>query len=230
MKYLFFDTECANCFDGIGKICEFGYVLTDENLNTLKSGIHLINPDAEFDWYVKHKIISYKINEYESAPLYPEIYNNYLKELLESEDTVLVGHGVSNDLGFINDEIKRYELPGIKSKVIDASHVLRDFRNEKNAKSLKLILKELGIGQTKALHSSEYDAAMTLEYVKHMCNESGLTFSALSQKHVRSVTLNGESQKSEAERAKTREKRMLAENLNPEILKKLTHLETLKEN
>ena len=63
-----------------------------------------------------------------------------------------------------------------------------------------------------------------------MCNESGLTFSALSQKHVRSVTLNGESQKSEAERAKTREKRMLAENLNPEILKKLTHLETLKEN
>ena len=52
MKYLFFDIECANSFDGVGKICEFGYVLTDENLNVIKQGIHLINPDAEFDWYV----------------------------------------------------------------------------------------------------------------------------------------------------------------------------------
>ena len=31
MKYLFFDIECANCFDGKGKICEFGYIQTDEN-------------------------------------------------------------------------------------------------------------------------------------------------------------------------------------------------------
>ena len=70
MNYLFFDVECANSFDGVGKICEFGYVLTDENLNIIKQGIYLINPDAEFDWYVKYKIISYAIKEYEKAPKY----------------------------------------------------------------------------------------------------------------------------------------------------------------
>ena len=36
MKYLFFDVECANCFGGVGKICEFGYVLTDDKLNVIK--------------------------------------------------------------------------------------------------------------------------------------------------------------------------------------------------
>jgi hypothetical protein len=35
MKYLFFDVECYNCHNGIGKICEFGYILTDENFKIL---------------------------------------------------------------------------------------------------------------------------------------------------------------------------------------------------
>lgn len=29
MNYLFFDIECSNCFGGRGKICEFGYMLTN---------------------------------------------------------------------------------------------------------------------------------------------------------------------------------------------------------
>lgn len=36
MKYLFFDIECSNCFNGVGKMCEFGYVLTDENFKIIK--------------------------------------------------------------------------------------------------------------------------------------------------------------------------------------------------
>ena len=35
MKYLFFDIECSNCFGGKNKICEIGYVLTDENFNLI---------------------------------------------------------------------------------------------------------------------------------------------------------------------------------------------------
>lgn len=35
MKYLFFDCEFANCFDSKEKICEFGYVMADENFNVL---------------------------------------------------------------------------------------------------------------------------------------------------------------------------------------------------
>ena len=35
MKYLFFDCEFTNCFDSREKICEFGYVMVDENFNDL---------------------------------------------------------------------------------------------------------------------------------------------------------------------------------------------------
>ena len=185
MNYLFFDVECANSFDGVGKICEFGYVLTDENLNVIKQGIHLINPDAEFDWYVKYKIISYAIKEYEKAPKYPQIYRMHIQELLELPDTLYVGHGVRDDIKYLNDEANRYNLPRFERQCIDSSQIHRRFYNLPQTKGLKAIVKELEIGDHKKLHNSEYDAKMTLEYVKRMCEESGLSFEQLIKKHTK---------------------------------------------
>lgn len=185
MNYLFFDVECANSFDGVGKICEFGYVLTDENLNVIKQGIHLINPDAEFDWYVKYKIISYAIKEYEKAPKYPQIYRMHIQELVELPDTLYVGHGVRDDIKYLNDEANRYNLPRFERQCIDSSQIHRRFYNLPQTKGLKAIVKELEIGDHKKLHNSEYDAKMTLEYVKRMCEESGLSFEQLIKKHTK---------------------------------------------
>lgn len=185
MNYLFFDVECANSFDGVGKICEFGYILTDENLNVIKQGIHLINPDAEFDWYVKYKIISYAIKEYEKAPKYPQIYRMHIQELVELPDTLYVGHGVRDDIKYLNDEANRYNLPRFERQCIDSSQIHRRFYNLPQTKGLKAIVKELEIGDHKKLHNSEYDAKMTLEYVKRMCEESGLSFEQLIKKHTK---------------------------------------------
>ena len=185
MNYLFFDVECANSFDGVGKICEFGYVLTDENLNIIKQGIHLINPDAEFDWYVKYKIISYAIKEYEKAPKYPQIYRMHIQELVELPNTLYVGHGVRDDIKYLNDEANRYNLPRFERQCIDSSQIHRRFYNLPQTKGLKAIVKELEIGDHKKLHNSEYDAKMTLEYVKRMCEESGLSFEQLIKKHTK---------------------------------------------
>ena len=185
MNYLFFDVECANSFDGVGKICEFGYVLTDENLNVIKQGIHLINPDAKFDWYVKYKIISYAIKEYEKAPKYPQIYRMHIQELVELPDTLYVGHGVRDDIKYLNDEANRYNLPKFERQCIDSSQIHRRFYNLPQTKGLKAIVKELEIGDHKKLHNSEYDAKMTLEYVKRMCEESGLSFEQLIKKHTK---------------------------------------------
>ena len=185
MNYLFFDVECANSFDGVGKICEFGYVLTDENLNVIKQGIHLINPDAEFDWYVKYKIISYATKEYEKAPKYPQIYRMHIQELVELPDTLYVGHGVRDDIKYLNDEANRYNLPRFERQCIDSSQIHRRIYNLPQTKGLKAIVKELEIGDHKKLHNSEYDAKMTLEYVKRMCEESGLSFEQLIKKHTK---------------------------------------------
>ena len=44
MNYLFFDIECANCDNGNGKICSFGYVLTDTDFNILEYTDLIIDP------------------------------------------------------------------------------------------------------------------------------------------------------------------------------------------
>ena len=51
-SYLFFDIECANCFDGVGKMCSFGYVLVNEEFEILDEDDVVMNPEAEFDWYL----------------------------------------------------------------------------------------------------------------------------------------------------------------------------------
>ena len=34
-SFVFFDCECANTFDGVGKICSLGYVICDDDLNII---------------------------------------------------------------------------------------------------------------------------------------------------------------------------------------------------
>lgn len=179
MQYLFFDIECANCFDGTGKICEFGYVLTDDRLNTLSHGIFLIHPNAEFQDYVIWKIISYKVEDYLRAPQYPEVYHAHIGSLLGLPDTVYVGHGVRDDVKYLNDEAKRYSLPSFSRTAVDSCMIHKKFYRLPKNKGLEAIVKELALGDPKKLHNSEYDAQMTLAYVRVMCQESGLSFAEL---------------------------------------------------
>ena len=196
MNYLFFDVECANSFDGKGKICEFGYVLTDENLNVLKNGIYLIDPDAEFQDYIIWKIISYKPDEYYAAPKYPIVYQMHIKDLLELPDTVWIGHGIKNDIKYLNDEANRYGLEKVEHKYIDTSYVWKNFYGEAKVKGLKNIVKENNLGNPKSLHNSEYDSTMTLECVKLLCRESGLSLIELSTRYMNNQTDNGDDKNS----------------------------------
>ena len=50
--YLLFDIECANCFNGIGKMCSLGYVLVNEDFEILDEDDVVMNPETEFDWYL----------------------------------------------------------------------------------------------------------------------------------------------------------------------------------
>jgi flagellar basal body rod protein FlgG len=47
VKYLFFDLEFANSRDGKPKICEFGYVVTDEGFRVLSRGNLIIDPNIQ---------------------------------------------------------------------------------------------------------------------------------------------------------------------------------------
>ena len=93
MTYLFFDIECANCFDGIGKICSFGYVLCDENFSVIETDDLLMNPAAPFDWYLFKKDskckLAYSREDYINNPKFPEHYKK-IKSLLEESNRIVL--------------------------------------------------------------------------------------------------------------------------------------------
>lgn len=77
MKYLFFDLEYATSKGRNIKICEFGYVVTNERFEIIKKGNFIIDPyinRCDWDWRVVKKILTRKVKEYESMPRFDEYY------------------------------------------------------------------------------------------------------------------------------------------------------------
>lgn len=120
MKYLFFDSEFATSKNGIYKICEFGYVVTDEKFNVINRGNFIIDPyinRSEWDYFVIRKFLKRKINEYESKPKFDEYYDD-ISDLIYDADYVF-GHTIISDVEALNQEIQRYQLNPINFKFYD---------------------------------------------------------------------------------------------------------------
>ena len=75
MRYLVFDLEYATSKGGVSKICEFGYVVTNEKFEIIEKGNFIIDPYInrnEWDYRVVRKILTRKIWEYEKSPRFDE--------------------------------------------------------------------------------------------------------------------------------------------------------------
>ena len=91
MKFLFFDLEYATSKGGNIKICEFGFVVTDENFKIKERDNFIINPNIlreEWDWRVVRTILTRRVSEYENSPKFDEYYDDIV-ELIKSADYVL---------------------------------------------------------------------------------------------------------------------------------------------
>lgn len=166
MKYVFFDVECANCFEGKGKLCSFGYVVTTENFEIIKEEDVFINPDAEWDWYVLEHIINYPKEFFENKYKFNFVYND-IKNILE--DGITFGFDVINDLKYINDDCKRYELSLIDIKSYDIQMFYKLYTGDNQKKSLFSIAKELNIDLGEVIeHTSKDDAKVTMLVMKRL--------------------------------------------------------------
>lgn len=176
MKYLFFDIECASVRKG-SKMCSFGYVLADENLNIIDSDDILMNPKCEWDFYALEHILAHSKEYYESFPSFDEQYDR-IKSLF-SGDVIALGHGVTNDARFINDDCKRYKLPYIDFVFYDGADIYKEFGNDKYQKSLSKVSEELSSHKQGEKHESKEDAILVYEYMKEICNRLGATMEEL---------------------------------------------------
>lgn len=210
MKYLFFDVECANCFNGTGKICEFGYVVIDEDFNELDKKMFIINPQSKFDWYVTKNMLAFDRETYMSSHDYL-YYFDEIKKMFTDKDMLILGHTIDADMKYLNDEARRYNLPFFTCKFYDAKFMYNTFVKTPNRSfGVAKICDELAINRPKHEHKSVDDAYTTMLIVKEICTRMNVTIEGLIEKSedCKGETCNGIIKTVVGEKARIRREEM----------------------
>ena len=110
MKYVFFDIECSN--GGIGAICSFGYVITDERFNVIIQRDIIMNPPGKFKLTGREDrpdiILAYPEAVFRKSPKFYYYYDEIV-DVLTADNQIVIGHSVSNDATFLNKSCNRYK-------------------------------------------------------------------------------------------------------------------------
>jgi len=170
MNYLFFDIECANCFNGNGKICSLGYVLADSDFNILEQKDILVNPKSKFHLRRSGEDmieLGYPKSEFVKAPSFDKLYSTF-KNLLEDDGVTVFGHSVNNDINFLLSECNRYKKPYLSFKAYDTQILHRHFMPDSKDNGLGKICESFSIPLDNH-HRSDYDAYLTMSVAKKMC-------------------------------------------------------------
>ena len=179
MKYLFLNLEHAISEEGNIKICEFGYVLTNEKFEILKKGNFIIDPyinKSDLDWRVEEKILTRKVKEYE-LPRFDKYYFD-IKDLINSADYV-IGHSLDGDAKALNDECQRYELDSIDFDFYDIKKLYMEYKNTKAEISVNNIMKSFNSQCDEKAHDAEADAYITMLFLKAMLDSLELSLEDL---------------------------------------------------
>lgn len=170
-SFVFFDCECANTFEGVGKICSLGYVITDDELNVIESEDVVINPECEFDWYLFSGKgdcqLAYSKDYFRIKPNWESYYKD-IKKLFTTGNRFIAGFAVGNDVGYVNSACERYEEDYIQFRAFDVEKLLNQVYGQK--KKLKEWAEFMGVNVAKfQSHKSVDDAMMTMLCLKSYC-------------------------------------------------------------
>lgn len=179
MKYLFFDIECSNCFNGIGKVCEFGYVQCDENLKVITRTDIPMSPGkgSENRFYLKGRKnekdleLAYEYDYYYSQPEFRFFYNQ-IKKVMEDPDTICFAYSMDNDISHLYNACRRYKLKPIDYTCYDVQMMVAAYLQKKGQMSLHNACKEIaGPNSTVRLHKhlSRDDAEMERLIFEAIC-------------------------------------------------------------
>ena len=184
-SFVFFDCECANNFDGVGKICSLGYVVADDELNVLESEDVVINPECEFDWYLFSGKggcqLAYSKDYFRIKPNWASYYKE-IKKLFTTGNRYVLGFAVGNDVGFVNSACSRYNEDFINFRAFDIEPLLAQIYGEKH--KLGEWAEKLGVNVAKfQSHKSVDDAMMTLLCLKKVCIDKDISVENLLMEH-----------------------------------------------
>ena len=181
MKYLFFDIECANCLKGEGKICSFGYVLTDEVFKIIKKKDILIDPKAPFllgsartGEGIK---LAYPLFRFSWAHTFPFYYQE-IKRLLIDKDTLPIGFATDQDINFLLYTCERYSLPTIYFNYVDVQKIEQFLSESHQPRGLDKLIEIYNL-EKHIYHRSDEDALMTLEILEKLLTNSSMNLKTI---------------------------------------------------
>lgn len=174
MNYLFFDLEMVG---SCNYICEFGYVVTNENFEIIETDNLIINPKiSKYYWnkFVVDKILTRSISEYESSYDFKYYYPKIIS-LLKQADRI-IGHTTSSDVIALNGELERYEYQPYDFKFYDIKELYKKYKNIHRNISLDEMTNELDIkGKDQNIHDAKADATNTMLCLKQMLLKLNIT-------------------------------------------------------
>lgn len=186
MEYIFFDIECANCFHGKGKICSFGYVVTDEHFNVISKNDILVNPHSRFHLcgHGNHPgiVLGYDEKTFKSSPDFPRHYDK-IRKLLTKPNRLIFGFSVMSDAGYIKSECERFNKEIFDYSFIDIQRIFTDHKGLDNTPSLIKCAHEYGVLESQDVHKSDDDSYFTMRVLKGLCDETGLSPEELIEKY-----------------------------------------------
>ncbi len=188
MDYLFFDIECANCDGGNGKICSFGYILADKDLNTVEKKDIIINPRAPFRLHGRgnkaYITLAYPEETFREAPDFAHFYE-LIAEMLTAPDRMIFGYAPENDAGFLRSEFERYRKGQVDFTFYDVQRMYKNAVGTENGQlcSLAAACENLEIDTDFEEHKSCDDAYATMLVLKKLCEIKAQTPSELVDKN-----------------------------------------------
>ena len=183
MKYLFFDTECSNCYGGVHKICEYGQIVTDEEFNILEGSEKdiVMNPGPDGKFNLKGRdgrpdlVLSHDYGEYYRAFEF-ERYYDYIELMLTKKDTMVFLWAASNDVNIIIDSCRRYDLKEIDFACYDVQTMFMVVMNEDRRPSLEKAMELLELPMDiYTAHNPTDDSKMTMAVLKALCEKASKT-------------------------------------------------------
>ena len=179
MKYLFFDIECSNSFNGIGKMCEFGYVITDENFKIISSYDIPMSPGRGRDdrFHLRDRMkredvqLAYDEEYYFEQEELPKFYSR-IKKLMEDKDTICFAFSMNNDIRYLFDSCNKYHLPGLNYTCYDIQQLAANYLGISGQPNLKKCVDQIvGPHATIGLieHLSRDDAKMEMMIMEAIC-------------------------------------------------------------
>lgn len=173
MKYLCFDIE--SCDGGKnGSLCSFGYCIADENFNIVEQDDIIVNPKKPFNKKLFGTVIKLAYTEevFRSAPRFPAVYDRIRS--LFTDDVVVIGFSVINDVNYLSDAIRTYRLHQLSYEFYDVQLMYGIHRKEARNFSLAAAAEEFGIEFLE--HRSVDDAVATLKVLKGILDKAGKNF------------------------------------------------------